>query len=170
MTLPSALVSLLCLVLVACGSNDGTLAQDPGIVPTTTMAASPEPAEWNRPIEPATTVADLPTIDAELPVVSPTGRALGGGLLDAVIGGVATDDAHLYLSIGRAAGCAEFEHLALTPGPTQGTYQLFYDTDNTCEAYRSTGYRTALDDITPAADGSITILDTNGTITVVTLG
>lgn len=129
---------------------------------------STDPAMWNVPVEPPVAVDGF-AISSELPVIDEPGRALGGGLLDASIGSISVDTDDLYLGIGRAAGCASFEHMALTPTADAGVYQLFYDTDNTCEAFGISGYRTPIADLTASADGTVTLLDTNGNATTLTL-
>ncbi len=131
---------------------------------------SSDPADWNSPIDPQLTVEGLAgTVSAELPVVQMPGRALGGGLLNVSISGVSVDSDYVYLEIGRSAGCAEFEHLAAVPTAEAGVYELFYDTDNVCEAFTTSGYRTPRSDLLPAADGTITIIDGRGTATTVAL-
>lgn len=133
-------------------------------------AISSDPTGWNTVIEPTLTVEGLAVnIEADLPVVDLPGRALGGGLLDTTVNVVGVDAAFVYLEIGRAAGCATFEHLALVPTAEPGDYELFYDTDNNCEAFGSTGYRTPRSDLTPAADGTITVMNGTGAVVRVTL-
>jgi len=132
---------------------------------------SSDPAGWNDPIEPAVVIDGNPVaISAELAVVDSPGRALGFGLLDASVNIVGTDDEFVYVEIGRAAGCASFEHLAVVPTAAPGSYELFYDTDNTCEAFGISGYRILIADLDPDADGMVIILDTNGNVASVSLG
>ncbi len=131
---------------------------------------SSDPTGWNTPIEPQLTVEGLTgTVSAELPVVQLPGRALGGGLLHVSISAASVDSEYLYLEIGRSVGCATFEHLALVPTADLGVYELFFDTDNNCEAFAVSGYRTQRADILPVADGTITIVDGNGAATTITL-
>ncbi len=127
-------------------------------------ALSSDPTSWNNPIEPALDIDGIPVaITAELLVVEFPGRALGGGILDAGAGFLGTDGEYAYLAVGGTRGCASYQHMALVPTTDSGVYELFHDTDNTCEAAGGTGYRTPLADLLPAADGSITIVNSNDT-------
>lgn len=131
---------------------------------------SSDPTTWNTPIDPALDIEGLPiTISAELPVVVSPGRALGGGILDAGASTLGADDDYVYIGVGGARGCASFEHLALVPTGVGGVYELFHDTDNTCEAAGVTGYRTPIVDLTPDIDGVITIVNANGATTTIAI-
>lgn len=132
---------------------------------------SSDPTGWNTVIEPPLTIQGLAvSIEVELPVVDLPGRALGGGLYDTSVSAVSSDAGFVYLEVGRAAGCATFEHLALVPTAEPGVYELFYDTDNNCEAFRITGYRTQRSELSPAGDGTVTVVTGNGAATIITIG
>lgn len=131
-------------------------------------ALSSDPTSWNTPIDPALTIGGI-LIGAELPVVDFPGRALGGGILDAGASFLGTEGDDVFIGVGGSKGCASFEHVALVRTAQLGVYELFYDTDNTCEAAGASGYRTALAAFEPAANGAITIVNGNGTTSTLAL-
>lgn len=131
--------------------------------------ADDDASTWNRSIDPAEAPIEVAfVVQQELPMIAEPGEPTGGGLLDATINDHAVDERFLYLEVGRSSGCGTFERFALVPAADPGSYRIFMDTDNNCEAFTISGFRTALDDLTPAADGSLTVIDLAGNPTVVT--
>jgi hypothetical protein len=153
-----ALVILLVLTLSGCGDGDEDTATDPG---------SPNHrAGWNTAIEPPLTVDGLAVpVAAELAVVPEPGPVTGDGIIGVSVSAIAVDDDHLYLELGRTAGCPTFDVTALVPTDEIGVYELFHDTDNLCEAFMISGFRTALTDLVPGADDTITIVESSGAAT-----
>ncbi len=152
------LVTLLLLIIAsACGSDSSGAAADGDDTPATAPATV-----VNAPIDPPIVVdgaAGPATLT--MPVHASRPAPSGRGATDAFVDAVIVDGDDVFVDLSHSTGCGSFDHFALVETDTTGVYDLFYDTDNNCEAL---GYATlqVTGEISRADDGSVTVRSTNG--------
>lgn len=141
----AALLFSLVFVLSACGST-----VDDNAIPASGVEIEPVASE--QPI------VDFATPESEyLPVLAEVGEPTGGGSIGAFPSDLSAENGELVLRLSHSTGCGSFHHLALVETAVLGTYELFHDTDNSCEAAALGTFKIAPSDLVAADDGTITI-------------
>ena len=137
-------IAIVC-VLSACGSS---VSSD--VTSTSEVDTEPVASEQATP--------DFATMESEyLPVLAEVGDPTGGGSIGAFPGDLRVENGELVLEVTYSAGCGSFHHFALVETAVAGTYEVFHDTDNNCEAAALDSFKVAPSDLVAAEDGTVTI-------------